>query len=191
VSAAALVVLLALGGAPSSVEVEASFVYGFGARQAFGGAAVGTAGWPVWASPGATGVLEAGVWAGYQNEPYALTAAYLAPSVVTGSSHRVEVFALVGHQVQLLESRRLQVGLQLFAGWTWLALRGQVVSAEQAISRSTSADASQFTFGLVVPLGFRLTQRVSVVARFLLPVPWAGLGVSSYFLASLGLSVGL
>lgn len=193
-SAAGLVMLVALAAEaprPPHVDVDLAFVYGNGTRSAFGGAAAATAGWQVWETRGGTGSLDVGLLAGYQNEPYALDPARLAPLVVTGSSHRVEVFAVAGHSLRLLSSRRLLVGLQVFAGWTQLAMRGALTDAGRGVSGSYRADASELTLGLIAQVGFSLTERLAVVGRFVLPMPYAGIAVSSYFMAALGLSLRL
>lgn len=188
-NALGLAMLLTLAAEPPRVEAELAFVYGFGSRSAFGGAATATVGWPAWESAGAAGTLEVGLLGGYQNEPYGPSAAYLAPTVVTGSNHRVEVFAVGGHTFRLLESRRLLVGLQLFAGWTHVSMRGAVTDGVQGFSGTYRADGAEFTFGVMVTGGVRVTERISVVARFILPLPYAGVALSSYFMASLGASV--
>lgn len=189
-NALGLAVVLTLA-APPRVDAELAFVYGFGSRSAFGGAVEATLGWPVWESTAAEGTLEVGLLGGYQNEGYAPSAAYLAPTVVTGSNHRVEVFAVGGHTFRLLESRRLLVGLQLFAGWTHVAMRGALTDEVQGFSGTYRADGAEFTFGMLFAGGVRITDRFSVVARFILPVPYAGVAISSYFMASLGASVRL
>jgi hypothetical protein len=182
--ALALVVL-----APPHVDAEAAFAYGFGARSAFGVLASGTASWPLSETRAMRSGIEAGLIGGYQNEPYSLTAPLTLPSVVTGSNHRVELLAMGGPSLALLESRRLELALLAFAGWTHVSMRGSLRSDSQGFARSYAADASEFTFGLTVRLGVRLSPRVGLNARFLLPVPWAGLAVSSYFMASAGFTV--
>lgn len=184
-SALGFLALVALSAEPPRIDADLAFVYGFGARPAFGGVVGATAGWPVWE----WGTVEAGLLAGYQNEPYALSAAYLAPTAVTGSNHRVEVFAVGGHTFRLLASRRLSLGVQAFAGWTHVAMRGALTDAVQGISGTYRADGSEFTFGVLFLGGVRITDRLSIVARFILPVPYAGVAVSSYFMVSLGSSL--
>lgn len=185
------VVLLVAAQAPSTLEVEADFAYGFGARPAFGVLAGGTARWPLYEGRLARGEVEAGLLGGWQTESYDASAALLLPSVVSGANHRVELFAVAGHTLSFLESRRLQVGLLLFAGATHLTMRGTVSNATQGINRTFAADATEFTFGFVFRAGFRITRHIGVVARFVLPVPWAGVAVSSYFVAGGGLTVSL
>lgn len=65
-SAAGLVMLVALAAeAPHvDVDVDLAFVYGNGSRSAFGGAAAATAGWQVWETRGGTGSLDVGLLAG-------------------------------------------------------------------------------------------------------------------------------
>lgn len=183
------VVLLVVAQAPSTLEVEADFAYGFGARSAFGVLAGGAARWPLYEGRLARGEVEAGLLGGWQTESYDATAALLLPSVVSGANHRVELFAVGGHTVSFLESRRLQVGLLLFAGATHVAMRGTVRNDAQGIDRTYAAAATEFSFGFTLRAGFRLTRHVGVVARFVLPVPWAGVAISSYFMASGGLTV--
>lgn len=190
-SPACLVVLLAAAGAAPRVDVELALVYGNGSRTAFGGAAEATAGWQVWETAGGAGALEVGLLAGYQNEPYALVEALMGPSQVTGSNHRIELFAVVGHTLRLTASRRLLLGVQLFGGWTQLAMRGALTNADRGISGTYRADAAEFTTGLIFLAGVRLTERLSVVGRFILPVPYAGVAISSYFMASVGASMQL
>jgi hypothetical protein len=184
----ALLLALVVAQAPARVDVEADFAYGFGARSAFGALAVGSARWSLYETSDTRGALEAGLLVGYQNEPWSQTAALVLPSVVSGATHRVEVLALAGHTLSLLASRRLELGLLLFAGWTHVVLRGALRSDAQGFDRAYAADASEFTFGLSLRAGFQLTDRFSVGARFFLPVPYAGVAISSYFTASAGLA---
>ena len=190
-SAALVAVLAVFAQAPAAprVDAEVAFAYGFGSRSAFGTVALATAGWPAWETRGGQGLLTAGVMGGYQYESYAASAAFLAPAQVSGSNHRSEVFAVAGHTLRLFPSRRLLVGLQLFAGWTHLAMRGSLTDAAQGVSGSYRADADEFTLGLLALAGVELSDRVAIVARFILPIPYAGIAVSSYFMASLGASL--
>ncbi len=191
-SAAFVMALLVSGQVPGPrFDLELDFAYGNGSRTALGGLLGATAGWRVWETAGGSGTLEVGLLAGYQNEPYALSAAYLVPAVMTGSNHRVEVFGVVGHTVRLLPSRRLLVGVQGFAGWTRLVMRGTLTDAGRGVSGVYQADAAELTFGLTALLGVRLSERVTLVGRFILPVPYAGVAISSYFMAALGVSVRL
>jgi len=192
VSCAGLVLLVALAAeAPPRLDLDLAFAYGNGSRSAFGGLAGATAGWQVWETPGTTGTVDVGLLAGYQNEPYSQTAALLAPMVVTGSNHRSELFVVAGPSVRLLPSRRLLLGLQAFAGVTLLSMRGSLTDSGRGVSGSYRADAAEVTLGAIGVVGIALTERLSIVGRFLLPVPYAGVAVSSYFMATLGVSLRL
>lgn len=189
---ALVMALLVSGQTPGPrIDLELDLAYGYGSRTALGGLVGATAGWPVWETPGAAGTLDAGLLAGYQNEPYALSAAFLPLVVISGSNHRLEAFAVVGHTARLLASRRLLVGVQGFAGWTQIAMRGTLIDEGRGVSGPYRADAAEFTFGVTALLGVRLSERVTLAGRFLLPVPYAGVAISSYFMAALGVGVRL
>lgn len=188
---ALLLVAAVLAQAPARTELDASFVYGFGARAAYGALVGGAVRWPLFEAKAVRGDVEVGLLGGYQHEPYAATAAFLQPALISGGTHRVELFGTGGATLAFLESRRLEAGLLLFGGLTHVALRGRVVSEVRGIDRVTSADAGEFTVGLLVRVGFRLTERLGVVARFLAPIPYAGVAISSYFLVSGGVTLSL
>lgn len=98
---------------------------------------------------------------------------------------------VAGHTARLLASRRLLIGLQGFAGWTQLAMRGTLRDEGRGVSGTYRADATELTFGLTTLLGVQLSQHVALVGRFVLPVPHAGVAISSYFMAALGVTVRL
>lgn len=180
--------LVALAQAPGALEFDVNAVYGHGARPALGGLLTGGARWSLYEARAVRGELEVGLLAGYQHESYALTASVLVPEALSGGNHRVELFLTGGHTLALFESRRLELGLHPFVGLTHVAMRGSVRSDAQGFTRSYSADATEFTFGLMARLAFKLTPSVGIVARFIAPIPLGGLGVSSYFMASLGVA---
>lgn len=170
----------------SRLEADVAFVYGFGARMAFGGAASAASSWRLCDTPALECRVRTGVFVGYQNEPFSTTSALFAPTVVEGSGHRAEVFGTVGFSANFFSSRRLRFDVDFFAGWTGLWLAGTLRNTELGLDRSTRASGHELTFGFNYTLGFRVTERVSVVARIILPIPWAGVAKSSYFMASLG-----
>lgn len=182
----ALALTLAVLASAPAIELEADVAYGFGARSAFGGFLGGDARFAAYEVPTVRGTLEVGLLGGYQLEPYEQTAQLVLPAVVTGDTHRFEVFATLGHTLAFTPSRRFEVGLAVFAGVTHVLMRGKVVSAEQGFTRASVADATEFTFGAMLRLAVRLTPHWAVVGRFLGPLPYAGVAISSYFMASLG-----
>lgn len=174
---------LVLAASPA-VQLELDAAYGFGARSAFGGLLGGEARWTAWETSAARGTLEVGVLGGHQVEPYGSPLLY--PVEVTGATHRTEAFATLAHTFAFTTSRRLEAGLVLFAGVTHVALRGMVKSDAQGFTRQSNADGTEFTFGAMIRLAFRLTSHWAVVGRFFAPIPYAGVAISSYFMASLG-----
>lgn len=182
--------LLAAAALGVSVDLEANAAYGFGSRHAFGGVASATVGAELWEAPAGVGALELGLLAGYQAEPYALMAPFLPEAELTGASHRVLGLFFFGHGMRLLSSRRLLLGLHLFGGWTHLVVSGRVRNAVLGMDRAQTADAGRFTTGLSFTLGVRLTERVSLSARVLLPFPYAS-EVISWVIPTLGISLRL
>ena len=63
---------------------------------------------------------------------------------------------------------------------------GTLSNTAQGVSRAYRADGGEFTMGTLVLAGVQVHQRVAVVGRFILPIPYQGVAVSSYFMASLG-----
>lgn len=182
--------LVVLGAAPTvapqgpALELEVDAAYGFGARSAFGALVGANARWTAWDLAAARGALELGLLGGYQAEPYG--SPLLLPTVVSGATHRVEAFVTFAHTFAFSDSRRFEAGLALFAGVTHVALRGVVRSDAQGFTRASDADGTEFTVGAMVRLAVRLTPTWAVVGRFLAPLPYAGVAISSYFMASLG-----
>lgn len=68
---------------------------------------------------------------------------------------------------------------------------GTLTDAGRGVSGVYRADAAELTFGLTALVGVRLSERVTLLGRFILPVPYAGVAISSYFMAALGVSVRL
>lgn len=186
-TALALLTAAALG---VSVDLEANAAYGYGSRHAFGAVASATVGTELWEAPAGVGALELGFLAGYQNEPYALLAPYLPEAELTGASHRVLGLFFFGHGARLLSSRRLLFGLHFFGGWTHLVVSGRVRNELLGMDRVHTADAGRFTTGLSFSLGVRLTERISLSARVLLPFPYAS-EVISWVIPTLGVAVRL
>lgn len=178
-------------GAGPHLDVELGFAYGFGARSAFGAVVGATLGWTAWEKSASIGRLEVGVLGGYQYEPYAQSSAFLAPTRVSGGTHRIEAFALGGHAFHLLTSRRLRVALHGFVGLTNVAMRGRLADPVQSFSGVFQADRAELTFGAVASVGFRISERFWLLARFIAPIPYAGVAVSSYFMASAGVGLSL
>jgi hypothetical protein len=187
VSALCLVTVLALG---VSFDLDAHAVYGYGSRSAFGATASVTVASELWENKAGQGALEFGFLLGYQAEPYALQAPYLPQAQLTGATHRIEGLFLVGHGARLLSSRRLLLGVHLFGGWTHAVVSGRLVNQELGIDRTFNADAGRLTTGLDLLLGVRLTDRISLSARVLLPFPYAS-EVISWVIPGLGVSVRL
>jgi hypothetical protein len=183
----AALTLLSLG---VSFDLDAHGVYGAGSRSAFGAVAAITVGQPLWENSNGAGAVEFGFLAGYQAEPYALQAAYLSQAQLSGATHRIEGLFLIGHGARLLSSRRLLFGVHLFGGWTHAVVHGRVVNSELGIDRTFDADAGRLTTGLDFVLGVRLTERISLTARVLLPFPYAS-EVISWVIPGIGLSVRL
>lgn len=181
---------LALGLVLSGLQLDVSFATGFGSRVSLGGVVQLTSSTPLWETPGAAGSLGLGVWAGYQLEPYAFSQAYLPGTQLTGATHRLEGLLLAGHDLQLFASRRLLVGVHLFAGWMHVVLRGGLVHPSVGVSGTSEADAGALTSGVVLRLGVRLTERVHLTARGLVPFPYAT-AVAPYVLLTLGVTVAL
>lgn len=179
-----LAMALVVIAASPAIEVELDAAYGFGARSAFGGLLGANARWTAWDLPAARGTIEVGVLGGYQAEPYG--SPLLFPTVVTGATHRLEAFATIAHTFSFTPSRRFEAGLALFAGVTHIALRGTVQSEVHGFTRQSNADGTEFTFGAMIRLAVRLNSSWAVIGRFLAPIPYAGVAISSYFLASLG-----
>lgn len=172
--------------ARARLETDVAFAYGFGARHAFGATASGAMSWRVCDAPALACRVRAGVLAGYQNEPFGLLAPFFLPSVVTGQGHRAELFATLGFAAHFFSARRLLFEVDFFIGWTGLWLEGSVRNAELDLDRTTRATGHELTFGLNFTLGVRLTEHVALIGRVVLPIPYAGVAKSSYFMATLG-----
>ena len=174
----------------SRVDVDASFTYGFGNQQAFGGMLEGRYGLRLWETSLASGELEAGLMLGYQAEPHSLFGSYFGEASLSGENHRLETWLVVGHGFRLPPSRRVLWSFQLFGGWTHLFVRGGLVNEARGVSGAAKSDAGAFTAGLVTSVGIQVSERVAITARFVAPLPYA-MSVNSWFLGSLGLSVRL
>lgn len=168
------------------VEADAAFAFGYGSRMSLGATASWAMSWRFCDRQALDCRVRTGVLGGYQNEPYGVTAAFFAPSVVSGSNHRVELFGTVGLAAGFFPSRRLVLEVDLFVGWTGLWVSGTVKNDSVGLSRGFRASAHELTFGFNYALGVRLTDHVTVLSRVVLPIPYAGVAISSYFMATLG-----
>ncbi|PZR05573.1 MAG: hypothetical protein DI536_32180 [Archangium gephyra] len=189
-SALALVLTAALAataeGRFKETEVELSFATGYGGRVSLGGMAGIGSRWHAWGGQKLNGGIEVSLLAGYQNEPYSFTAARFLPNEITGSNHRVQALVTVGHGLRI---SRFTVGTHLFLGWTNLTVDGRLKNEALGIDELVDGSASELSFGFVLHARFRLTDRLSLAGRFFLPVPNFVLGVNSWFVGTLGLSV--
>lgn len=189
-SALALVAALTLGataeGRFQEFEVELGFASGYGNRVSLGAIAALDSRWRAWGNPTINGGIEVSVIAGYQNEPYSLTAPLFAPAEVSGSNHRVQALVAVGHGFRLM---RLTIGTHVFLGWVNLTVDGRLHHPGTGIDEVINKSTSELSFGLVLHARFRLTDRVSLSGRFFAPVPNLALGVNSWFMGTLGVSV--
>ncbi|MBL8957137.1 MAG: hypothetical protein JNK82_40565 [Myxococcaceae bacterium] len=171
------------------LETEVAFAYGYGSRMSFGLTANAAMSWRVCNFGGLECRVRAGVLGGYQNEPYAVTAPFFAPSVISGSNHRVELFGTLGFATHFFSSRRLLLEIDFFTGWTGLWVDGRVQNDDAGISRAYRTSGHELTFGFSYALGVRLTDHVTLLGRFFAPIPYDGVAISSYFMATLGLRV--
>ena len=174
---------------PHRVEVGTSFVYAYGMRSTFGGLVEGTYGWRAWETGRAEGTLDLGLMLGYQAAP--LSNPYLGSGSISGAAHQLEALVVAGHTLRMPPSRRLVLSLQLFAGWTHLLMRGALKNPSVGVAQGYAADAGEFTYGVLLQLGFRVSDRVSIVTKMIGPIPNGCLSVKPYFMTSLGLSVRL
>lgn len=188
--AAALAALTAQVPGPPQYDVDLSFVTSFGNRVALGGLAQATLRKQIWEVPSVGGSLGVGVLAGYQAEPYGLTAQYFPGTKIAGATHRFEALVVAGHEFRFFTSRRFLVGVQLFIGWMQVAMRGSLSNPGVDVSGGYAANAGAFSTGAILRLGVRLTDRVSLLARAVGPFPYAT-AVTPYVLLTLGVSVEL
>lgn len=188
----ALLVLLLVSQAPETakparhLETDLAFAYGYGSRMSFGLTANAAMSWRVCDFTGLECRVRAGVLGGYQNEPYAVTSPFFAPSVISGSNHRSELFGTLGFATQFFRSRRVLLEVDFFLGWTGLWVDGRVQNDDVGISRRYRTSGHELTFGFSCAMGLRLTDHVTLVGRFLAPIPYDGVAISSYFMATLG-----
>lgn len=192
---AALFVMAALAAAPDGsfadrFDVDASFAYGFGSQQAFGGFLEGRYGRKLWQTSLAEGELEAGLMMGWQAEPHSIFGSTFGDAKLSGANHRLEAWLVLGHGFRLPPSRKVLWSFQLFGGWTQLYARGGLENSERGVSGQANSDAGAFTAGLLTSVGVQVSERVAVTARFVAPLPYA-LAVNSWFMGSVGLSVRL
>lgn len=174
----------------TSVDLDVSFAASTGNATGLGGVAQVTVRRQVWEASWVAGSLGVGVLVGYQAEPYSFAAQYFPATTITGAAHRFEGLLVAGHDLRFLASRRLLVGVQLFLGWMQLAARGSLANPAVGVSGQYSGDAGAFSTGVIFRLGFRVTDRLSVVASALAPFPYAT-AVTPWVMLTLGVSVEL
>lgn len=181
-------VTLVLGQLQAQADV--SFVAGFGSSVSLGGQVQGDVAKEVWASPAAAGSMKLGLLAAYQVAPYGFYASYFPGNTLTGAEHRLRVMLVLGHDVKLLESRRLLVGVELFLGWAQLWTRGSLTNSDVGVSGSSSGSAGALVAGVGLKLGVRVSERVWITARGTAPFPTAT-AIMPYVMASLGVALEL
>jgi hypothetical protein len=181
-----LIAALSLGAL--SLDLDLGGVYGYGERHSVGVAGEIAAGFPVWNTTQADGWLRGGVLMGYQAEPYAQDNAFLGGTKATGAGHRWESWIFVEHRFRLLPTRRLHFGVGIFGGWTELFIRGGMTNSARGIRSDFSYDQGAFAMGVMVTLGYQLTDRVAVMVKALAPFPLAPGALTSYILVTAGVS---
>lgn len=184
-----LAVLADASGAPDPhrFDVGASFSVATNGLVGFGGALEGLYGFKLWETASADGTLETGLLLGYQATPYEQFATLVGEAQVSGATHSLQAWLVVGHGLRLLPSRRLQVSVQLFAGWSEVLVRGALKNEAVGVSGASVANAGTFATGVMLQLGFRLTEHLSITARATAPFPYA-LAINPWFMADLGLA---
>ncbi len=171
-----------------ALDLDVSAVYGYGERHAVGGAAELAAALPVWHTNAADGWLRGGAFIGYQAEPYSQSNGFLGGAVASGAGHRLEGWIFVEHRFRLLPSRRLHFGVGIFGGLTELFIRGRVVNDARGVDGRFDYDQAVFTMGLSVTIGVDVHERVTIIAKGMAPFPYASGAITSYVLATLGVS---
>lgn len=171
-----------------SLDLDASAIYGYGERHAVGGAFELAVGLPVWNTNAADGWLRGGAMIGYQAEPYSQSNGFLGGAVASGAGHRIQAWIFVEHRFRLLPSRRLHFGVGIFGGLTELFERGRIVNEARGVDGRFAYDQAVFTMGLSVTIGVQVHERVAILAKGMAPFPYASGAITSYVLATLGVS---
>jgi hypothetical protein len=180
----------ALSHAPPTVDLELSGVLGLKDAASFGGLAQVTLGVELWHTPAVAGSPTVGVLVGYQTEPYSSHASFFPGTTVGGATGRFELLLVAGHEFRFFPSRRLLVGVHLFAGWLHASAQGSLSNASVAVAGTYAASTNVLSSGALLRLGVRLTERFSVVGSVIGPFPYAA-AVTPYVIFTVGGAVRL
>lgn len=163
--------------------------YAFSGYHAYGAGVDVTHGWRIWNSKLTSGTFDVGFVAGYQREPFSQANSILNGAEALGAGHRIEGLLTIGATANIPPSRRILCGLGVFGGWSHIIMRGYFSNPRYNISGDYRADKGVWASGIDAHFGFRATDRVSVVARSLVPLPYAPAPVTSYLIALLGVTI--
>lgn len=163
--------------------------YGFSGYQAYGAGADVTNAWRIWNHKLTSGTFDAGFIAGYQREPFSQANSILNGAEALGAGHRIEGLLTIGSTAYIPPSRRILCGVGVFGGWAHIIMRGYFSNSRYNISGDYKADKGVWASGIDAHFGVRATDRISIVARSLVPLPYAPVPVTSYLIALLGVTI--
>jgi hypothetical protein len=163
--------------------------YGFSGYHAYGAGVDVTNAWRIWNHKLTSGTFDVGFIAGYQREPFSQANSILNGAKALGAGHRIEGLLTIGTTVSIPPSRRILCGMGVFGGWSHIIMRGYFSNSRYNISGDYRADKGVWASGFNAHFGVRATDRISIVGRTLVPLPYAPAPVTSYLIAFLGVTI--
>ena len=144
----------------------------------------------LWNTRLTTGTFEVGALVGYEFEPNAQLAGYLA-GAYTGGNHRLALLLSGGSTLYVGASRRFSFGFFVFAGYVNYTISGTLKDPAHDIDRTFTQSHGAFDSGGLVKLGFRLTDRLGLNLFVAAPFPYNPYPVPGIVRLGLGLTVWL
>lgn len=171
---------------PLYVTLDAAATYGIGGYSALGVQLHALGQVPVWNNSRATGTFDFGLVLGWQDEPQALQ--YGVPAGQENDAQRLNVWATVGHSVQIGARRRSTLGLHLFAGWTHVWSWASVTDERLDLEASASDDYGLFNLGALLKFDYRFSEWIGVHIQAAAPFGVGSSYVNTLFHVGLGLT---
>jgi hypothetical protein len=171
---------------PVHFTLDATATYGIGGFSALGAQLHFVAFTPVWTTNAATGSLDVGLVAGWQDEPQFLQ--YTSMPDEKNDAERLNAWVTLGQTIHFGPGRRVGLGVHLFAGWTHLWSSYTVHDPAQGLNGSLTDNYGSPNAGAMVKFDYRFSDRVGVSIQAVAPFEVGPSFITTLFHVGAGLS---
>jgi hypothetical protein len=152
---------------PVHFTLDATATYGIGGFSALGAQLHFVAFTPVWSTNSATGSLDVGLVAGWQDEPQFLQ--YTSMPDEKNDAERLNTWVTVGHTIHFGAGRRVGIGVHLFAGWSHVWSSYSIDDPSQGLVGSLRDNYGSPNAGAMLKFDYRFSQWVGLSVQAVAP----------------------